>query len=112
MRLDVLEMKAGCPYHELSMWLCLVGPLMRMHADVRQFLKDPRNLETCLHIIHEHQERAGIPPTLERLGRSIWHSRARGAAGSRAARATGSGAAEEETELLDDAQEVREGEEA
>ena len=43
MRLDVVEMKAGCPYHELSMWLCLVGPLMQMHPDVRQFLRGPRN---------------------------------------------------------------------
>ena len=26
LKLSVLEIKAGCPYHELTMWLCLVGP--------------------------------------------------------------------------------------
>ena len=93
MRLDVLEMKAGCHYRLLSMWLCLVGPLMQMHADVKQFLKDPGNLETCLEMIREHRERAGIPPTLELLGKIIWRKIVRGVASSRAARATGSGAA-------------------
>ena len=96
MRLDVLEMKAGCPYHELSMWLCLVGPVMRMDADVKQFLKDPLNLDTCVNIIREHQARTGIPPTLELLGQSIWRRMVREvAAGARAAKATGSGAAPE-----------------
>ena len=68
--------------------------MMRMHADVRDFLNDPHILKTCLHMIHAHQQkRAGIPPTLELLGQSIWRRLVRGAAGSRAARATGSGAA-------------------
>ena len=67
--------------------------MMQMHADVKQFLKDPGNLETCLEMIREHRERAGIPPTLELLGNMIWRKIVRGVASSRAARATGSGAA-------------------
>ena len=67
--------------------------MMQMHADVKQFLKDPGNLETCLQMIREHRERAGIPPTLELLGNMIWRKIVRGVASSRAARATGSGAA-------------------
>ena len=87
LQLNVLEMKAGCPYHELSMWLCLVGPLMQMHSDVRQFLRDPRNFDACLHMIDEHQDKAGVPPTLEWLGKTIWRRMMR-----ETASATGSGA--------------------
>ena len=69
---------------------------MRMDADVKQFLKDPLNLDTCVNIIREHQARTGIPPTLELLGQSIWRRMVREvAAGARAAKATGSGAAPE-----------------
>ena len=68
LRLDVLEMKAGCPYHELSMWLCLVGPLMRMHPDVRQFLRDPQNFDECMRMIKEHQDKVGVPPHARWIG--------------------------------------------
>ena len=90
MRLNVLEMKAGCPYYELSMWLCLVGPLMQMHVDVRQFVRNPRNFDACIRMIHEHQAKAGIPPTLELLGQSVWRSMVRKTLDGSA---TGSGAA-------------------
>ena len=48
--------------------------MMRMHAGVRQFLRDPQEHHTCLHMINEHQEKAGIPPTPELLGRSVWRA--------------------------------------
>ncbi len=41
--LDVLEIKAGRPYREITMWLCLVGPLMKMHRHVTEFMCDPQN---------------------------------------------------------------------
>ena len=90
MRLHVLEMKAGCPYHELTMWLCLVGPVMQMHPDIGRFLRDPRNLDECMGMIHEHQAKVGIPPTPELLGKSIWRSMMRK---TTLASATGFGAA-------------------
>ena len=64
---------------------------MQMHLDVRQFLRDPRNHDTCRRIIHKHQEKAGVPPTRELLGQSIWRGMVRDK--TRNANATGSGAA-------------------
>ena len=71
MGLHVLEIKTGCPYHELTMWLCLVGPVMQMDAHVREFMCDPQHFGTILDMIRQHQDTNGIPPTLEALGMSI-----------------------------------------
>ena len=56
LKLNVLEIKAGIPYHELTMWLCLVGPLMQMHSRVRKFMCDPGNVDACRRMIQQHQE--------------------------------------------------------
>ena len=46
--------------------------MMRMDPDVRAFMRNPLNLETCMRMIREHQGTAGIPPTLEAMGASVW----------------------------------------
>ena len=54
--------------------------MMKMPAGVREVSRDPQQRESCLSMIHEHQEKAGIPPTFELLGRTIWHNVAEGSA--------------------------------
>ena len=65
---------------------------MQMRPHVGDFLRDPRNCETCLRMIHEHQESTGIPPTLEALGTSIYRGMVRQGQTTVAATVTGSGA--------------------
>ena len=62
--LHVLEIKMGCPYEEVMMRLCLVGPLMQLHPRVREFMRDRRQHEVCLTLIHKYHAEAGVPPTL------------------------------------------------
>ena len=63
LKLNVLEIKAGIPYHELTMCLCLVGPLMKT-SRVSGSLCGPGNVDICMRMIQQHKKTNGIPPTL------------------------------------------------